>query len=167
MQAEYETLSKNARKQLRIVAAIQFSLLFTVGAVCLFYFLYPAYTLAAIVSCAALGVLCLVGMLVVPRLRFRRYRYIIASDRIEIIEGILFVSRTIVPIDRIHQINMARGPLDTLTGVAKVTVVTAGSSATLRFLQPQRAEQIALYLNETVQKKLQIRQAAQEGTQDV
>ena len=59
-----------------------------------------------------------------------------------------------MPVNRIHQINVSRGPLDSAFGVAKVSVVTAGSTAVLRFLDEDKAQELALYLNEKVGKKL-------------
>ena len=59
-----------------------------------------------------------------------------------------------MPVNRIHQINVARGPLDTSFGVAKVSVITAGSTAVLRFLDEDKAQELALYLNEKVGKKI-------------
>ena len=78
----------------------------------------------------------------------------IAQDRIEICEGLIFLRRTIVPIDRIYQIDIRTGPLDNAVGVAKVIVTTAGSTAAFRFLEPEAADEIALYINENVLNKI-------------
>ncbi|HZJ77807.1 MAG TPA: PH domain-containing protein [Clostridia bacterium] len=102
----------------------------------------------------AIIVLSIVYIFAVPLIRFRRYKYLIASDRIEIKEGILFIKRTIVPIDRIHQIDVLRGPIDNLFGVAKVNITTAGSIATFRFLELEKADEIAAYLNSNLNKKI-------------
>lgn len=93
--------------------------------------------------------------LIAPPIRFKRYRYMIAKDRIEIIEGLLFIRRTIIPIDRIYQIDVRKGPLDNAVGVEKVSITTAGSSAAFRFLEPEVADEIALYINGTVLDKIQ------------
>ncbi|HZK39158.1 MAG TPA: PH domain-containing protein [Clostridia bacterium] len=150
----YETLSKKALKLMRITSVIGlFFLLAAAGILGGFLFIVGS-TLGGVLTVAIAAVFCLAYFLVVPPIRFRRYTYLIAADRIEIIEGILFVTRTIVPIDRIHQIDIRRGPLDAATGVAKVIVTTAGSAAVFRFLEPERAEAIALYLNESISRKL-------------
>lgn len=158
----YETLSPKALKLMRITAAIGLFFLFAPAAVFagVLFFFSSAVSGAAILAGAL--VLCLAYFLAVPPIRFRRYKYLIEADRIEIIEGILFVTRTIVPIDRIHQIDIKRGPLDTATGVAKVIVTTAGSAAVFRFLEPERAEAVALYLNESINRKLSAKGAADD-----
>lgn len=58
-------------------------------------------------------------------------------------EGYLFVERNIVPIERLHKLQTARGPLDQLFGVAKVIVTTGGGDVTISFLEEEKAEQIA------------------------
>jgi len=113
--------------------------------------LYGAVKVAVMAAGAVVAVL---WAAVFPVLRFRRYKYLIDADRIEIIRGVIFVSRTVVPINRIHQINVSRGPIDTAFGVAKVSVITAGSTAVLRFLDEDEAQTIALNLNEIVKNKL-------------
>lgn len=159
---QYETLSPKALKLMRITSAIG-----------LFFLLAPAsfiagalfYTGSAAFGAAVLTgavVFCFAIFFIVPPVRFRRYKYLIAEDRIEIVEGILFVTRTIVPIDRIHQIDIKRGPLDTAVGVAKVIVTTAGSAAVFRFVEPDRAEAIALYLNESISRKLKAKGAGND-----
>lgn len=114
---------------------------------------YENYDIAAlIILCAAL-VLCVIYTAIAPKLRHAQYKYLITSDRIEICEGIVFKKRTIVPIDRIHQIDVTRGPIDTRFGVAKVTVTTAGGLAVFRFLEEEKANEIADYLNGYIKQK--------------
>ncbi len=137
---------------MRVTALIQSLLLLAacIAVVALADF-YGVVKIAVMVSVAVIAVL---WAAVFPVLRFRRYKYLIEADRIEIICGVLFVSRTVVPINRIHQINVSRGPIDTAFGVAKVSVITAGSTAVLRFLDEDEAQKIAIYLNERVENKL-------------
>jgi len=149
---EYKSLSKKAKQVMRVTALLQ-SLLLLVACLAAVVLggLYGGVKVAVMAAGAVVAVL---WALVFPVLRFRRYKYLIDADRIEIIRGVLFVSRTVVPINRIHQINVSRGPIDTAFGVAKVSVITAGSTAVLRFLDEEEAQTIALYLNERVENKL-------------
>lgn len=101
--------------------------------------------------CAALAIAYII---IIPIVRFKRYRYLIETDRIEIVEGVFFIKRTLVPIDRIHQISVSRGPIDSAFGVAKVSVITAGATATFRFLDEEKADEIALHLNTRIKEKL-------------
>lgn len=159
----YETLSKKALKLMRITSVIGLFFLLAPACVLAGMMFYAGNTLSGALTLTGAVMFCVAYVLVVPPIRFRRYTYLIADDRIEIIEGILFVTRTIVPIDRIHQIDIKRGPLDTVTGVAKVIVTTAGSAAVFRFLEPERAESIALYLNESISRKLRAKETNQDN----
>ena len=159
---EYETLSKKALKLMRITSAIGLSFLLFFAALFLISMLLRGVIILGAVVFVCVFVFCASYFFIVPPIRFRRYKYLIEEDRIEIVEGILFITRTIVPIDRIHQIDIKRGPLDTATGVAKVIVTTAGSAAVFRFLEPERAEAIALYLNNSINRKLKAEGAADD-----
>ncbi len=149
---EYQKLSKNAKYLMLSTALIQ-SLIVLVAcmAVTVAADFYGKTKLAVMITGAVVAVL---WVAVFPTVRFKRYKYLIQPDRIEIIQGVFWISRTVVPVDRIHQINVSRGPLDTAFGVAKVSVITAGSTAVFRFLDEDKAQQLALFLNEKVQQKL-------------
>lgn len=149
---EYRSLGKKAKQVMSVTALLQSLVLLVVClAAVIFGDLYGAVKVAVMAAGAVVAVL---WAAVFPALRFRRYKYLIDADRIEIIRGVIFVSRTVVPINRIHQINVSRGPIDTAFGVAKVSVITAGSTAVLRFLDEDEAQTIALNLNEIVKNKL-------------
>lgn len=149
---EYKTLSKNAKHIMVATAVIQ-SLILLVACMAAVV-IADLYGLVKVVAMAVCAIVAVVWAAVFPLVRFRRYRYLITPDRVEIVCGVLFVSRTVVPVNRIHQINVSRGPLDSAFGVAKVSVVTAGSTAVLRFLDEDKAQELALYLNEKVGNKL-------------
>lgn len=156
----YTTLSLRALKLMRITALIKYFILLAVAAVASYKLFSFGFVKSAVTVISVAVLIAAVGIAVIPRIRFRRYKYLIQADRVEIVEGIFFVSRTIVPIDRIYQIDIQKGPLDNACKVAKVVVTTAGSNAVFRFLDPERADEIAEYLNETIAKKL----AAREGS---
>lgn len=87
---------------------------------------------------------CLViNTIISPSIRYHRYSYLIDEDCIEVKEGYLFVERNIVPIERLHKIQMERGPIDHLFGLTKLNVTTAGGDVTIRFLEEKVAQQIA------------------------
>lgn len=151
---EYRTPSPKAVKLMRITSALITFLFLIVPALAAAIFARDVLGNAGWILVGAAVVVSLLYTLIAPPIRFKRYRYLIAKDRIEIIEGLLFIRRTIIPIDRIYQIDVRKGPLDNAVGVEKVMVTTAGSSASFRFLEPQVADEIALYINETVLGKI-------------
>lgn len=152
---EYRTPSPKAITLMRITSALITFFVLVVPAVAAMIFAGDMLGKAGWVLIGVAVVFSVLYTLIAPPIRFRRYRYMIAKDRIEIIEGLLFIRRTIIPIDRIYQIDVRKGPLDNAVGVEKVNVTTAGSSAAFRFLEPEVADEIALYINGTVLDKIQ------------
>lgn len=88
-------------------------------------------------------ILIVLNMLISPYFRFHRYRYSINEECIDIREGYLIVKRDIVPIERLHKLQTARGPFDQMFKVSKVIVTTGGGDVTLSFLEEEKADQIA------------------------
>ncbi len=73
---------------------------------------------------AALGLfVVLIG--VVPDLRWRRWRYEIREDEVDLQRGIVWVSRTLVPLARIQHVDTQSGPLQRRFGLATVVFYTA------------------------------------------
>lgn len=65
------------------------------------------------------------------------------DECIDIVEGLFFIKRNIVPIERLHKISVERGPIDRIFGLGKVIVTTAGGDVTIRYLELEKAERIA------------------------
>ena len=149
----YTKLSKRAKTVMLITAMIQ-GILFAAAALFIIANVFGRGSKTGLVLALVCAVLAVAYIIIVPIVRFKRYRYLIEADRIEIIEGVFFIKRTLVPIDRIHQISVSRGPIDSAFGVAKVSVITAGATATFRFLDEEKADEIALHLNTRIREKL-------------
>ena len=152
---EYRTPSPKAVTLMRITSVLTTFFVLIVPAAAAWIFAGDVLGSLSWFLVGAAVLISLLYTLIAPPIRFRRYRYMIAKDRIEIIEGLLFIRRTIIPIDRIYQIDVRKGPLDNAVGVEKVIVTTAGSSAAFRFLEPEVADEIAMYINGTVLGKIQ------------
>lgn len=122
----------------------------------IFLFIPEDVTVGKIIS-IILAVVILAHTAVSPYFRFHRYSYKIDEEFIDIREGYLFVTRDIVPIERLHKMQTVRGPIDTLFGVAKVKVTTAGGDVVIRFLEQEKAEHIAeglgKYINRMVEEQ--------------
>ncbi|MCI8483252.1 MAG: PH domain-containing protein [Lachnospiraceae bacterium] len=85
-----------------------------------------------------------------PPFRYRRYRYVIDEECIDIQEGFLWLEEHIVPIERLHQIALSQGPIDRMFDLTKVIVTTAGGEVTIRFLEYEKAS----FLAEALKKKI-------------
>ncbi len=159
MNKEYRKLSKNALICMYVASGILDFMI--VGIVIFVWRVFFAKDTWAMVAAIILLALCIVGFLISPYIRFQRYRYCIDEECIDIKEGLVFVKRDIVPIERLHKIAVIRGPIDTMLGLGKVSVSTAGGDVVIRFLEIEQADAIAESL------KNRINQIAVEGRTDV
>jgi uncharacterized protein len=77
-----------------------------------------------------LGALALFVVLagVVPDLRWRRWRYEIRDEEVDLQRGIVWVSRTLVPLARIQHVDTQSGPLQRRFGLATVIFYTAAGA---------------------------------------
>jgi membrane protein YdbS with pleckstrin-like domain len=65
---------------------------------------------------------------VVPDLRWRRWRYEIRDEEVDLQRGIVWVSRTLVPLARIQHVDTQSGPLQRRFGLATVVFYTAAGA---------------------------------------
>jgi uncharacterized protein len=78
---------------------------------------------------ALVGVLAAALAVVIPPLRYRRWRYEIRERDLFLSHGALFQVLTLIPFDRIQFVETHQGPLDRLFGLTKVVVYTAAGRA--------------------------------------
>lgn len=62
---------------------------------------------------------------VAPGLRWRRWRYEIRLDEVDLQRGILWITRTLVPLARIQHVDTRQGPLQRRFGLSTVIFYTA------------------------------------------
>lgn len=162
---KYEKLSKRALGCMYVATALASVIaLAVIGAVnWLWIFPKDMDTLKAV--SLALMILILFDALASPYFRYHRYRYSINEECIDIKEGYLFVKRNIVPIERLHKLQTLKGPIDQMFKVAKVVVTTAGGDVTIRFLEEEKAEQIAENLRGRI-NEIVVSQREEDGEED-
>lgn len=152
-----EKLSKKALGCMYVATALWSAILLIAIIVVYAMWFIPEDIMVGKVLSLVFGLLLIINAGVSPYFRFHRYRYQIDDEFIDIREGYLFVKREIVPIERLHKMETIRGPIDTMFGVAKVKVTTAGGEVVIRFLEQEKAERIAeglgKYVNHIVKEQ--------------
>lgn len=108
-------------------------------------------------STAVLMTALIAYCIISPILYYRHYRYNIDSEKIDTVCGVIFIEHTFVPIERVMQVEIGRGPINRIWGLSNVTVTTAGGTATIRFLKPEESEMIAEDLGRIVNRILRTR----------
>lgn len=126
----------------------------------LYYFVISEYDVPRIIKILMLALFATITLylLVSPPIYYARYRYKIDEDRIDIRHGILFITHDIVPIERIHQLSVSRGPINNMFRLADVTITTAGGNVVIKLLEVHTAEDIADKLNEYIVELLKKRE---------
>jgi len=122
-------IAKDAIKAWRITALIYMVVLWLIiigGAVLTFIFdisyIYSGISIG-------LGVIALfVFVYLIPKLRYRRWRYEIFEQEIYIQHGILIVTRTIIPMIRVQHVDTEQGPILKMYKLATVSISTAATT---------------------------------------
>ena len=122
-------------------------------------FLSPYYDLIGYAFLLVLAIV-LVYTMAAPPVFYVRYRYRITDDRIDVRSGVLVLRHILVPIERVHEVEISRGPINSILGLAEVTITTAGGVATLSYLEVEEAERVAELLNSLVGRMLRERLSA-------
>jgi uncharacterized protein len=86
-----------------------------------------------------------VDIFVSPRLRYRVHRWEVTDDAVYTLTGWLNRTWTLVPISRIQTVDVTRGVLQQMFGLASVAVLTASSQGTVRVphLEADVAQRVA------------------------
>jgi len=98
----------------------------------------PWSTIAPL-AVVALGIAAVV---VVPTLRYRRWRYAVRDDEIDIRHGTFVVRRTLVPIRRVQHVETESGPLQGAFELATVAFHTAAGETEIPALGRYEAERV-------------------------
>ena len=80
------------------------------------------------------GLYAVVAVLVRPRLRFRVHRWEVTDEAVHTLTGWLEQNWTIIPIARIQTVDINRGAMQRMFGLASVAVLTASSRGTVHIV---------------------------------
>ena len=84
----------------------------------------------------------LVGVALIPELRWRRWRWDVRPDAIDIRHGTLTIRRTLVPMLRVQHVDTTRGILEQSLDLATVVVLTAAGSHRIPLLTLADASEV-------------------------
>src|SRR3954470_22065662 len=80
-----------------------------------------------------------VGIGLLPELRWARWRYEVRDEEIDLRHGTVRITRTLVPMLRVQHVDTTQGPLDQALGLATVVVHTAAGATTIPALEEAHA----------------------------
>lgn len=88
---------------------------------------------------AAVAVLGLVHVVLTPLLRWRRWRYEVREEEIDLQHGVVVRVRTLVPMARVQHVDTRQGPLEQSVGLATVVFHTAAGARSIPALAEAEA----------------------------
>lgn len=118
-----------------IVAAL------AVGAIVLTYIFDWSHWVTAV----AVGVVILFTYLFVfllPTIKWKRWRYEVREQEIELQRGILIVKRTLVPMVRVQHVDTVQGPILKRYGLSTITISTAANVHEIPALDMEEADEL-------------------------
>ena len=78
----------------------------------------------------------------VPLARYRRYRWQLHDEELDLLSGVLNVTRTIVPVTRIQHVSVQRTGWTSIFDLVRLNVHTAAGETTIPGLEPARAADV-------------------------
>lgn len=87
-------------------------------------------------------VLFILLVVVLPPIRYARWRYELTDDFVDIALGIVWRKRFIIPFIRVQNTDTQQGPVLRMFGLSSVTVSTAAGSHSIPGLDNESAEQL-------------------------
>ena len=89
---------------------------------------------------------------VIPWIRWKRWRYHVDRNEIDLRRGLFIVTRTLIPIKRVQHVDTRQGPVYRQFGLASVAVTTAGDTHEI----PALSEPVADDLRRTISEYARI-----------
>lgn len=119
-----------------VMACIILPLLF----VALFAEIGPIGWILVGISVAIYALLMIIFLVVLPPIRYMRWRYEVTPEFLDIARGIIWRKRFVIPFIRVQNTDTHQGPILRAFGLASVTVSTAAGEHEIPGLELQTAE---------------------------
>lgn len=146
----YYTLPKRSMSSMYARSMILFAVLAAIAIMSDYFLTVEGITGIGVTALFLIYVLTAIYLLIWPAVYYARYRYRISEDRIDIRRGVFVIRHTVVPTERIHQLEVSLGPINNLFRLADVTITTAGGTASIQYLDREVAAEISDSLNEYI-----------------
>jgi uncharacterized protein len=86
-------------------------------------------------------------MVIVPELRWRKWRYTVAESEIDLMRGVLIIRRTLIPVNRIQHVDTRQGPVMRYFGLSSVTISTAATTHEIPALDDETADTVRNHIS--------------------
>lgn len=152
---DYKRLNPKCKSAMYVKYAIMLAIFVIFVSIIEAFFIRDQSTRSTVrIVTALILVVSIIYAVIGPVIFYRRYKYILTQDKVDIRRGIIVIRHTLVPIERIHQVEVVSGPINNIFGLADVNITTAGGTARIEFLEKDEADKVATELNSVVEKIL-------------
>lgn len=146
---EYRKLDKKAMTCMYVKSGIYNFI--SIISLMIIYFTIKGETSGMVKQVVSIIILCLVAIIVVdiivvPKIRYERYRYLLNEEEFAVRKGLFIIKTEIVPIERLHKIEVSSGPIFRAFGLKEIKVTTAGGEIRVSYLSNDVADKIAEHL---------------------
>lgn len=86
--------------------------------------------------------LSILQIVVVPTIRWRRWRYEVSENEVDLRYGVFVVTRTLIPMVRVQHVDTTQGPFLRIYNLASVTISTAAGQHEIPALAMEAADEL-------------------------
>lgn len=123
-----------------IIHSVLLWLLIIGGGVIVYIFDWPIWYIVA--AAILVLIITVLNVWIVPNIRWRRWRYEVREEEIELQHGIWITTRTLVPMVRVQHVDTVQGPLLRKFKLATIEISTAATRHEIPAVDVNEAEQL-------------------------
>ncbi|WP_273853808.1 PH domain-containing protein [Guptibacillus spartinae] len=118
------------------------AVLFISGLFVVHFILRPLPIWLLAVGCTLALLFALLQTWLLPKLRWKRWRYEVTEHEIELKYGVIIVKRTLIPMVRVQHVDTRQGPLLRAYQLSSVTISTAATTHEIPALSNDVADEL-------------------------
>lgn len=97
-------------------------------------------------------ILYFITIFLIPKMRWKRWRYDVTENEIDMLRGIIIMKRTLIPVNRIQHVDTRQGPIYRRFGLSTVTISTAATTHEIPALDDETADELRNKISALVRK---------------
>jgi membrane protein YdbS with pleckstrin-like domain len=95
-----------------------------------------------------LAVAAFVALIILPPIRYRVFWYAISPTEIDIQHGIIFIKRSVIPMNRVQSMRVERGPIADHFQMSTLRISTAASTLSVSGLGRPEADEVCTRISQ-------------------
>ncbi|MFO1446518.1 PH domain-containing protein [Bacillus sp. Bva_UNVM-123] len=148
MREPQSRISEKGLKVWRISGMIHTLFSFLISSVVIgltIFFAWPFWIIGIVVILFVIDAYLMISL--IPTLRWRRWRYEVRENELEIQHGVFIMKRTLVPMIRVQHVDTRQGPILRKYELATVAVSTAATVHEIPALNVDEAEELRFFIS--------------------